>query len=404
MRASRYLLAVGAIAVLAIVLIVGFQLRDRNATVANPSASTTPSDSGATIFTPSASASATSSPCVGPCDATGPAFPAIYNDDFGFIVTDVGAGATIRSESSNTRRFPFSAQGFAVSADGRQVAYWTVSSGSQPSQLRVFNALGNATEQTWVTLAAGQRGSGIAWSSDGAGLLYSTDTGNFGVGGGTNSATLDVFEFAVGGRRGTIDTQTNTGWLYRPLAWDRSVNLAAAFLTGEGAGMSYYVTVRINPDNSFSAQRVDTRGSNIAMNTIRASNDAKFVLGVEFDPAIGSANVKFWPLADVGARKTASGNGKAGARWQPGTHKIGLISGDGFVLFQVEDGSAATPFRGVKAGSFVQTFRVDGSAVVLAVPTDIVLGPTDYTLIRLADGASVTFQDLGGLTVSVKLR
>ena len=116
-----------------------------------------------------------------------------------------------------------------------------------------------------------------------------------------------------------------------------------------------------------------------------------------------SGNRRFWPLADVNARKTASGNNNrgTGVRWQPGTHKIGCIQR---LLFQADDGTAATPFRGVKAGSFVRTFRADGTAVVVSVPIGVGLGATDYTLTRLADGASVTFQATGGLTASVRLR
>lgn len=67
-----------------------------------------------------------------------------------------------------------------------------------------------------------------------------------------------------------------------------------------------------------------------------------------------------------------------------------------------DDGSASTVFRGVKPGSTVRTFRADGTAVVLAfVPQGSTLGLTDYTVYRLSDGASVSFQELGGLIASV---
>ena len=380
------------VAVLAIVIVIGLQQRDTGVAVASPSASATPRG------TATAAANATTAVSFAP--TASPGSSAVYNDDFGFVVTDVGAGSTIRSESGAPRQgLSFSSQGFAISPDGKNIAYWTLGTSAGPQQLRTFTTLGNATEQTWVTLTAGQRGGGIAWSSDGAGVLYSTETGSFGIGGGTNSATLDVYEFAVGGRRGTIDTQTNTGWLYRPIAWDRSVNLAAAGLTGEGAGMAFYVTVRINPDNSFNAQRVDTRSNGMQMNTIRASSDAKLVLGVDF----GSGEIRFWPLADFSARKT-SGNGKTGALWQPGTHKIGFLSADSFFLFQADDGSTSTTFRGVKPGSLPRVFRADGTAVVLAVPQGTGLGATEYTVVRLSDGATSSFTATGGLAASVRVR
>ena len=388
-------IAAAVIAVLAIAIVIGLQQRDAGLAVASPSASATARG------TASAAAIATTASA----PTASPGGNAIYNDDFGFVGTDVGAGVTIRAESGAPRQgLSFSAQGFAVSPDGKNIAYWTVGTSSGPQQLRTFTTLGNATEQTWVTLAAGQRGGGVAWSSDGAALLYSTETGNFGISGGANSATLNVYELAANGRHGTtIDTQTNTGWLYRPIAWDRSANLAAAALTGEGASMTLYVTVRLNPDTSFTVQRVDNRSRDVALSLGSASTDGKLVLAIEGF----SGNIVWWPLADIGAKKTASGTGKSGARWQPGTHKIGFISADGgFVLFQTDDGSASTPFRGVKAGSTVRTFRADGTAVVLSFipPGTTGLGSTDYTLTRLADGASVAFQATGGLGASVRLR
>lgn len=392
-------IAAAVVVILAIVIVVGLQQRQGDVAVGSPSPTVSGKVSApATTAAATATAAASSSPAATPGSA-------VYNDDFGFVVTDVGAGATIRSESGAPRQgLSFSAQGFAVSPDGKNIAYWTVGTSSGPQQLRTFTTLGNATEQTWVTLAAGIRGGGVAWSNDSAALLYSTETGNFGISGGANSATLNVYELAANGRHGTtIDTQTNTGWLYRPIAWDRSADLAAAALTGEGASMTFYVTVRLNPDNSYTVQRVDNRSRDIGMSLGSASTDGTLVLAIEG----GSGNIVWWPLADIAAKKTASGTGKTGARWQPGTHKIGFISADGgFVLFQTDDGSASTPFRGVKAGSTVRAFRADGTAVVLSFipPGSTGLGSTDYTLTRLADGASATFEATGGLGASVRLR
>ena len=389
-------IAAAVVAVLAIVIVVGLQQRQGDVAVGSPSPTASRMVSASVSTAAMATAAASGRP-------TGTQGSALYNDLFGFVVTDIGAGASIRNESGAAQQgLSFSAQGFAVSPDGKNIAYWTLGTSSAPQQLRTFTTLGNATEQTWVTLAAGQRGGGIAWSGDGAGLLYSTETGNFGVGGGTNSATLDIYELAAGGRRATIETQNNTGALYRPIAWDRSANIAAAGMTGEGGFLGKYVAARINSDGSFAVQRVDTVANDMAMGSIRASSDAKLVLGVD-----GSGRARWWPIADVSAIKTAAAIGRTAALWLPGTHKIGFIGADGgFVLFQADDGSAATPFRGVKAGSTVRTFRADGTAVLLAFvpPGSTGLGSTDYTLTRLADGGSITFQATGGLGPSVRLR
>jgi hypothetical protein len=331
----------------------------------------------------------------------------IYNKDFGFIVTEPGAVASIRTESSNARLASFEAQTFAMSPDGRLIAFW------KPGVRAELRVTGGATEQTLVTLAAAadQRGGGVVWSSDGAGLLYSTESGNFGVGGdGTNSATLNVYEFAPNGRHGTtIDTQTNTGWLYRPIAWDRSVNLAAAGLTGEGGQLAFYVTVRINPDNSLNAQRVDTRHlqdlNGMAMGSIRASSDAKLVLGVEGE----SGTVKWWPLVDIAATKSQPGAGKRGALWRPGTHDVGFINGERFVLYNADEGREFGGLGGVPTNAFVRTFRADGSAIVFAAPVGTTVGQFEYTLVLLGKpdptpGDRVTFTDLAGISASVRFR
>ena len=408
MRASRTLVAAGAVvALLAIALLIGGQLRDRSTTAASPSASPTASATGATIVVPSPAVS----PCLASCGASGSPsaiLNAIYNDDFGFIVTGTNSGVRIRKESSNASVGAFSAEIFAVSSDGRQIAYFT---SATPQQLRVFPAAGNATEQTYVTLSAGTRPGGIVWAADGAGLLYSTETGQFGIVPGPNSATINIYEFAANGRHGTtIYSQTNTGFVYRPLAWDRSANLAAAFLTGEGGFMGPYVTVQTAPDNAFTAKQVDT-AIGMAVGTIRASSDGKFVLGVD----LSTGDLRWWPTANYAANKTQAGSGKRFAVWRPGTHEIGFMSGDQFWLGDVDkagaQGLCCTAFGGAPAGSRVVTFRADGGAVVLSViPTGRGVGDSEFILVRLGSdpkatsGDRVTFTELGGLTVSVRLR
>ena len=104
MRSSRYLLTAGAVvAVLAIALIIGLQLNQRQQSAANPSASPAPSASAAVTVpsaTPSAgpSANPTPTPTTAPSSASG----AIYNDDFGFVVFggDGPPHATIYKEGS----------------------------------------------------------------------------------------------------------------------------------------------------------------------------------------------------------------------------------------------------------------------------------------------------------------
>jgi hypothetical protein len=402
MRGSRYLLTAGAVvAVLAIALIIGFQLRDRGQSAATPSASPGPSASGAGVVNPSATATqppATGSPAPG---------SAVYNDDFGFIVQSYnGGGASFRRESSSARIgsfTPVNPQTYAVSPDGTNVAYFAPGTGGGSQQLRTFPAGGNATEQTLATLPAGVRGGAIVWSSDGAGLLYSTETGGSGIVPGPNSATLNIYELAADGRHATtIDAQSNTGLVYRPIAWDRAANVAAAGITGEGGYMVRYVTVRSGPGSSFTVSRVDMTAGSIGMGSVHASTDARLVFGVII--GLGSPRIAYWPLADISSRTTTSADLKS-ALWQPGTHKIAYLRADGaFIVFQTDDGSFTTVFAGPNSYLRIAAFRPDGSAVLLAAREAPTSNSTDFTLYRLSDGASVTFQELVGVMVSVRLR
>jgi len=414
----RYALIAVAIrvALVAIVLILGFQLARQSPPVPSPTPSAT---AAVTSSSASPTASPASSPCLGPCGGptgatSSAALPVpIYNDDFGFVVSggDGPPHATIRKESGSPGTgTQFAPQTLSVSADGTRIAYWTLYP-AQP-ELHVLNA-GSGTEQTLVTLPADQRGGGVAWSTDGAGLLYSTESGGS-VGGGPNSATLNIYELATSGRHGaTIDTQTNTGLYYRPIAWDRSASLAAAGLVAEGGSMWSYVTVRFNPDKTFSTQRVDTGTPGhlgILMQSVRASTDAHFALGVDFE----SGDITWWPLSDATARTSQRGAGKRGALWRPGTHEIGFLGpSDQFWLGNVDTagslGLCCTAFSAAPAASTLRTFRADGTAVVLGVGA---ANPflANYTLVRFGSdpkstsGDRVTFQDLAGLAASVRLR
>jgi hypothetical protein len=352
----------------------------------------------------------------GASDAAG-----IYNDDFGFVVVDsphsyldsVGTIAAIRKESSDARIAvtPINAQSLAVSSDGKRIAYWRL---GVPAELRVLTTAGG-TEESIVTLPSDQRGGGVAWSSDGVGALYSTETGSFGAGGAAGTATLNLYEFAANGRHGTIiDIQTNTGWRYRPVAWDRSANLASAGLTGDGVSMSFYVNVTTDPTRAPTREQVDARsgtGVGMAMGSIRSSSDAKFVLGVD----AASGDIKWWPLGNYAANKSQPGAGRRGAIWRPGTHEIGFLSADQFWLGDVDTAGAQGPccaaFGAAPAASTLRTFRADGSAVVLAFPQGVGPDAIAYALVRLGGDAKsssadrVTFTvDRAGVAVSVRLR
>jgi hypothetical protein len=403
MRTSRYILTAGAIAaVLAIALIVGFQLRDRNATVANPSASPRPELTSLPIIV-------RPSPTANPNVTATPSAPggAIYNDDFGFIVTagDIVA-ANIRKESSNARIGGFASQGFAVSPDGRQVAYWRQSTGG--SQLDIYT-VSSGSARTILGLST-QGGGAIAWSSDGTGVVFAANSTNSSPSGGPTSQLITVD--LASGDHVQIALRTD-GRIFWPLAWNRGLNLVAGGVTGDGGFMSDYFTID-TAANASALTSLPVQGR-MTIGSVHASTDAKFVVGTDIDTGFS-----YWPLADFSAKiaPAESKYGQAGALWRPGTHEIGFIGpSNQFWLCNVDRntplGCGTTAFSGVPDGAFVRTFRADGSAVVLAVQVGAGAGQTSYTLVQFTNdpfaakatgGERVTFSDLGGLTTSVRFR
>lgn len=388
-RPSRYLIAAGAVtAVIVLGVFAGTQLRERNAAAAP---SVRPSQ--LPVVQPSAIGSAAISASPRPADA-------VSEDDFGLVFVDASGTAAIRRESSSPRIATIDAavRGLAISPDGRQVA-WFTRAGSAAVELRLAPAADPSKPRTLVTLKPGERGGGIAWANDGSGVAYSAIVEVAGSGPpGTSIQGASVHTFDLRGTSGLERTLYETkqgGVVLVPVAWDRPANVVAFGETGEGGYLVSWDVTRLGGTDPVTTRTVAPVGS-IVMNWVRASSDAKFALGL-------GSELRYWPVADFAAGKTVPGTIRSLAEWRPGTHQIGSIRGDAFVLFQTDDGSSTTAFRGVTADSVVRTFRADGSAVVIASPGPGA-GVNDFTLTRLADGASVTFQDRGNDVYSVRFR
>src|SRR5438876_550360 len=234
MRASRLLLAAVAIAaVLAVALIVGFQLDQRQQGVAAPSAPQHPSDTGLPFVDPRASASATPTPT-----RTG---TALLNDRFGFIISTGGA-FQIRSETG-TRIGEFSGFAPAISPNGRQVAYWqgndAFAVGPGPA-LRVIDPAKPSDARTLLTLPASERGGPVLWSPDGTALViavYSAESFD-GIDGGPKVASLRTLN--VGGGAPREIAQLTNGRVLIPVAWDQKAGMVGAEESGAGGFMSAY--------------------------------------------------------------------------------------------------------------------------------------------------------------------
>jgi hypothetical protein len=395
MRASRTLLTAGAaIAVLAIALIIGSQLRDRNATVANPSASPT-SSATAPVVAPSATATAT------PSAASSAPAAGVYNDDFGFVVTDLSTvptinpavTSTIRKESSSAAVGSFTHNGYWVSGDGTLIAYWTPRSPEQPlQQLRIVRAANPQSLVASSGLSANESGGFIVWANDSSAVAYVIDgpapattstIRTFNIQPGSNAPGQVVFQYNEAGKSAV------------PIAWDRATNMLAIGVFGRGGFITDYIVA----DSATPGANAKRTPLNEKITSMTASSDAKFILAID-----AVAGPSYWPLASIASKVTpARANDPV---WRPGTHEFGWIDADKLALYSADQNATSGGFGGVPAGASIRTFRADGSAVLLAVPGGT---QTTYTLVLLgkrdpSPGDRVTFQATDGVRQSVRLR
>jgi len=410
-RSTRYLLAAGAVvAVVAIALIVGLQLGQWKQNVAAPSGS--PKDTNLPIVDPRVSA--TPSPgCSFTCGSTASASPAasgIYNDDFGFVLTEPGAGrtTTVRRESG-TRLGSFDQQQFAVSPDGRQIAWFTPEA-TQPQELRVATAADLPTSKLLRTLNADERGATIVWSNDASGLLYTVHGPDIPTGVVPGSAaTYAVHTFDM---RGTttpdrvVLTSSIGALVLVPIAWDRTTNVAAALETGEGGYMTSWDVIGFNGTEPVTTKTAVVPNGSMLAFSVAASSDAKLVLG-----ATGGSLV-WWPLADFGTHHTIPGS--TSGQWRPQTHEVATIGGcagdpacgpnGGLRLINVDTGASRIAYGLTVANMNLRTFRADGSAAIVYAPQAPGANMSDYTLVPLTGAPSITFKEVNGLIASVRLR
>ena len=399
-------IAAAAVAVLAIIIVIGLQPRE--AGVASPSGSPTGSSSG----TPGASPST-----VGSVGSTASASAAgiptgTYNDDFGFVLTEPGQGTTTSTRrESGTRLGSFDQAQFAVSPDGRQIAWFTPFS-AQPQQLRVASASNVTQSQVLRTVGATERGGAIVWSNDASGLLYVVSTTDNPPGPGPETPSIyTVHTFDL---RGTTDrvvlTSTIRGLVYQPYAWDRAANLAAVGETGGGGFLGSYDVIRFNGTEAVTTKTAigPPAGEMLAF-SVSASSDAKLILGGSF---ANGRSLVWWPLAEFGARQTIPGS--INSLWRPNTHEIATIGGcagdpacgpnGGVRLLDVDKGTSRIVYGASIANMNLRVFRADGSALFIYAPQIPGGGTYDYTLVPLSGAPPITFKEVNGLLASVRLR
>jgi len=355
MRSRRYLLTAGAIvAVLAIALIAGFQLRDRNATVANPNASPRPEITSLPIIV-------RPSPTSGPNPTTMPGGDILLDDRFGFIVNAGGgfAGTVYRIQTeTGTRIGEFSGYAPAVSPDGRQVAYWQA--GGPGAALRLIDPAKPTETRTLLTLPSTERGGGsILWSPDRTALViavYSADSFE-GVDGGPKVASLRTLSINGGAPREVA--QLTNGRVLLPVAWDQKTGTIGAEESGAGGFMSAYDSIVLRANNDIQLERTAVQGRVIG---VQGSPDGTRILGIWMD----ENTVHIWPTANFGAAfPVGKGGTLNGARWRPGSPQVWWSVDLDIGWFMPQTDSSAVMYGGAVPLA-IDSFRPDGSAVVLS--------------------------------------
>jgi WD40-like Beta Propeller Repeat len=407
-RSSRYLLAAGAVvAVLAVALIIGLQLSQRQQNAAIPSSSPTPSAT--------ASASPVTLPGFGPSplpSATPTSSAADgYNDDFGFVVTaPTGPVTTIRTESGGTRRDVFDLLHPAVSPDGRQIAWFSAPGGGVPQELRIGAASDPSKYQLIHTIGVAERGGTIVWANDSSGLLYQTYSLEPAPSPPSPPGNPSLYVIHRFDMRGTttpdvvVLTSPTRGLVLEPIAWDRASNVAAVVETGEGGFMISYDVIRFNGTEAVTTKTAVVPNGQMLAYSVVATSDAKLVLDATF---ANGGSLMWWPLADFGARQTITG-ARSGL-WRPQTHEVATIgpcTGDPACLrlLNVDTGASRTAYGFAEPNMGLRTFRPDGSAAIVFAPQAPGANTYDYTILPLPGGQPVTFKEANGLIASVRLR
>ncbi len=368
-------LVLSAIALIVIALVLVGVLNDRRFAGAEPTA--TPLDS-----TSPATTAPTSTPTAG-----------ILSDRFAFLwIPQRGAaGVNVQPETGQggfvipTEEWRFSGCSCAASPDGTRVAYWA---GSSPGtiELRVVDVARPGLATAIYKPPTEQRGTALAWSSDGTGIIFSLEgwpTPGAPVGAVSSTALL-VIE-ATGG---AVRTLARDDAVYVPLAWDRVSGVAAAGLTGEGGYMTAYLTAHTAGDP---APRRTAMPEPILVGSVRVSADQRYVLGIFLAGQAGT--LRWWRLADAGAMVTGP-KLEVQPTWRPNSNQIGWVVNQTLQLMDVERGlmsSAALP-----PGNYLTlAFRVDGSAVAAT-------SGTSYVLLDIASGRSAALSVDGYIVGAVR--
>src|SRR5687767_3574161 len=279
--------------------------------------------------------------------------------------TSPSSPMVIRTESDATpiRTLP----SFGLVSDGSRVTYWTESAAT--AELHILELVdGN---DRIVARFPDRRGIGIAWSTDGTGLLISLDEARhpqFFI-----ARLLVAVDIASGTTREVYRGIGPSGASVIPLVWRRSPEIFAAYETGPGGYHFGYTVIR--PGQA--PVRTDPDGQ---MTDMTASSDGAFISG-QWSGGQRERALRVWPVdnfANGSELKFAAPDLlNSQARWWPGRQEIAFVVGrliDGvWSNTRIERWDPASGARavlksfpdGVTLGPYF--IRADGSGLVTRV-------------------------------------
>lgn len=295
--------------------------------------------------------------------------------------------AGVRSEADPRKLGDLATELFngAVSPDGRRVAYWETPRVGAARVLRLLDGSAPAQPRILLTLpdteaASGSTAGGVAWSSDGTGLLVAVngrdDVSRPAPEGppvhAVAYAALRQVDLASGSVREIV--RREPGLPLRPVAWDRARGMAAAVEIGPGGYATSYILVR----DGAAPIRTALDLMEILALSVRAAPDASRVFVVSWRPAHA---VHVWPLAEPERRATmdlAAGERVATAMWRNAREIVVSLEGDVPGADRLEVWPLEGPRRVLLRGRHeLNAVRPDGSAAIVSgQAVDLVTGAT----------------------------
>ncbi len=143
---------------------------------------------------------------------------------------------------------------------------------------------------------------------------------------------------------------------------------------------------------------------------LKASSDAHYVL---LSAAVegGASSLAWWPIAEPEKRSTVEFDGMS-AEWRPSTSEIWWVGGRqpagcvselcaGTQLTSLNVATGARVVREGRFGSLLESFRVDGSAAIIAASGSV---RTELTLFEIATSRTAAVSINGFLEGAVLLR